>query len=774
MSALIVDDQEQNLYLLRALLGGYGYDVEEARHGAEALAKARQHRPDIVISDLLMPVMDGFTLLRQWKADASLKDIPFVVYTATYTAPEDETLALDLGADAFIVKPAEPEPFVARIGALLSAASAGTMPAARPPAADERAVMKEYSEALVRKLEDKLLALEASIADRTRAEEALRQSEERYRQIVELAEEGMWRIDENAVLTFVNRKAADMCGYAREEMLGRTIYEFMFEADLPTALGNQQRRREGVHERLEIRYRRRDGSAIWALVASTPLFDREGRYLGALGTASDITERKRAEEALRESEARLNEAQRNARIGSWRYQPDGTLNWSDEMFELFRLPRDVPLTREAALTRIHPEDLAAGYGNAFTNALESGVRDFEVEYRVVWPDGSIRTLHGLGEIHRDADGQVVDAAGTVQDITERRRAEAERGAAARRFETVFLGAPEAMSVSELESGRILQVNNAFCKMFGHAREALVGRSALDIGLWSNPGRREVVVGKVRAGERVVGMEGQARTRSGELRETLFSADRIDFGDTTCLLLMFVDVTERRRAQVALEQANLRLHALSTRLLDVQEQERAMVARELHDELGQMLTAIMFQLESLRRGAGRAIAEGIDRSVNVIAEALRQVRSLSLGLRPPELDDLGLAAALRGHIRRVFRTTEAPRVSVDIDGALPPLPPHVAIACFRIAQEALTNVLRHAQARQVRVSVALRETQLELEVVDDGLGFEVERARDAGSIGLSSMAERAQIAGGSLQIDSGPGAGTRVKASFTLDAAAAAS
>ncbi len=97
---LVVDDKPENLDLLRALLQGHGHQVEEARHGAEALVKARQAPPELIVSDLLMPVMDGYTLLRQWKADPRLKPIPFVVYTATYTDPKDEQLALDLGADA--------------------------------------------------------------------------------------------------------------------------------------------------------------------------------------------------------------------------------------------------------------------------------------------------------------------------------------------------------------------------------------------------------------------------------------------------------------------------------------------------------------------------------------------------------------------------------------------------------------------------------------------------------------------------------------------------
>ena len=158
--ALVVDDKEENLYLLRALLQGHGFSVEEARHGAEALTKARQSPPELIISDLLMPVMDGYALLRHWKDDARLKKIPFVVYTATYTEPKDEQLALDLGADAFIIKPAEPDLFMARIVEVLGLAAQGGLLPVNPPGLDEEVLLRKYSEVLVGKLEESTRQLE--------------------------------------------------------------------------------------------------------------------------------------------------------------------------------------------------------------------------------------------------------------------------------------------------------------------------------------------------------------------------------------------------------------------------------------------------------------------------------------------------------------------------------------------------------------------------------------------------------------------------------------
>ena len=157
---LIVDDNPENLYMLRVLLQGHGYVVEEARNGVEALLMARQSPPALVISDLLMPVMDGYTLLKNWRADDRLKIIPFVVFTATYTDPKDERLALNLGADAFIIKPAEPEPFIARISKCWRKKERGELPPGHEARVEDQVIFKQYSEVLVRKLEDKAVQLE--------------------------------------------------------------------------------------------------------------------------------------------------------------------------------------------------------------------------------------------------------------------------------------------------------------------------------------------------------------------------------------------------------------------------------------------------------------------------------------------------------------------------------------------------------------------------------------------------------------------------------------
>ncbi len=182
MTILIVDDNEQNIYQLQVLLGGNGYRVITATNGDEALTTARQAPPDLVVSDILMPVMDGFALCREWKKDARLRTIPFVFYTATYTDERDREFALGLGAERFLVKPEEPEAFVRMLREVLRQVECP--PPAPPPVQvdvqpeEEGGYLKQYNAALIRKLEAKMQQLERAngelardIAERQRMEE---------------------------------------------------------------------------------------------------------------------------------------------------------------------------------------------------------------------------------------------------------------------------------------------------------------------------------------------------------------------------------------------------------------------------------------------------------------------------------------------------------------------------------------------------------------------------------------------------------------------------
>jgi signal transduction histidine kinase len=210
-------------------------------------------------------------------------------------------------------------------------------------------------------------------------------------------------------------------------------------------------------------------------------------------------------------------------------------------------------------------------------------------------------------------------------------------------------------------------------------------------------------------------------------------------------------------------------------MEVQEVERRHIARELHDEIGQVLTAVKISLQTIQRlPEAAAVAHHLDESVKVAAHALQQVRNLSLDLRPSMLDDLGLLAALRWYAHRVGQRTGI-SVHVTADGLTGRLPQEIETACFRIAQEALNNVVKHAGASSVKVEIQHYEMDLVLCVVDDGIGMDVsaarERASGGHSFGMLGMSERASLVGGALEIISAVGRGTEIIARFPLRRAA---
>lgn len=308
---LIVDDKPEHLYLLRALLQGHGYATDEARHGAEALLKARRHPPDMIVSDLLMPVMDGYSFLRHCKADERLRHIPFVVYTATYTEPRDERLALDLGADAFILKPAEPEDLLARLREVQARPSAAAPAEPDAQAPDDR-LLQVYSETLIRKLEEKTMqleeanqALQRDIAERKNTEEKLRESEERFRELAETVHEVFWMTDpEKKQLLYLSP--------AYEKIWGRSCAS-AYDQPHSWLAGIHADDRERVRQAAEAgqegldfddtyRVVRPDGALRWIHARTFPVRNASGRVLRIVGVAEDITERRQLEEQFHQAQ----------------------------------------------------------------------------------------------------------------------------------------------------------------------------------------------------------------------------------------------------------------------------------------------------------------------------------------------------------------------------------------------------------------------------------------------------------------------------------------
>ena len=287
---LICDDNNANLYLLKTLLKGYGLVVTTAENGRDALDKARFNPPDLLITDILMPVMDGYALCREWKADNTLNHIPLIFYTATYTEAKDEAFALSLGADRFIIKPQEPEVFINLIKEVLEEHYA-TRQVATKPLGEEMEFFRQHNEILFHKLEKKMLDLET-------ANQRLRIMEERYRLSFENVTDVVYTIDTDLNVLDVSPSVERILGYKPQEFIGRPISSlrdiFTPESFEQTVADINMVLKGEIIPSTICRFIARDGTQKVGEASGSPL-KRDGLILGTIAVVRDITAHREAD-----------------------------------------------------------------------------------------------------------------------------------------------------------------------------------------------------------------------------------------------------------------------------------------------------------------------------------------------------------------------------------------------------------------------------------------------------------------------------------------------
>ena len=461
MRILVAEDDDNSRVLQETLLSASGYEVTTAADGEQALALIQRDPPDLVLTDILMPKMDGYTLCKNIKDDPELKTIPVIFYTATYTDPRDEAYAKEIGASRFVVKPAEIEALLEIITEVIT--ESRSIPPQRSengPTASATAD-ETYADVLTRKLHKKIQDLETE--QRKRAE-----TKSRYLRLVESLQGSyiFFTHDHNGVFTYISPSVKNVLGFSPPELMGH------YSATLTEAPMNRITRNRteaairGTHQNsFEAEVRHKSGSPRILEIEEYPIIDADGKVACVEGIAKDITERKLVEKELRHIKKDLEHAMRTARLGNWVWHIEEDRLWfSEEIHRMFDLdPGHTEDTKTLYWQAIHPEDRARV--REATDRVLKGNSPLDMDYRIIMPDQSQRYVHEHSELFTDPVTQKpLRVSGTIQDITNRKQMEMENARLARQL----LQTQKLEAIGTLASGIAHDFNNLLTPIMGFA------------------------------------------------------------------------------------------------------------------------------------------------------------------------------------------------------------------------------------------------------------------------------------------------------------------
>jgi PAS domain S-box-containing protein len=612
------------------------------------------------------------------------------------------------------------------------------------------------------------------LAEHDKTLEDLRKSEERFQLAVCGSTDGIWdwNILSNAV--FYSERYRSLLGYTRAEFPDAFVsfVSVLHADDLDRVLGSiETSLKQRTPHDIEFRLRTKPGEFRWFRGRGEAIWNAQGKPVRMAGSITDITEQKMAALSLLQSE------QRFSRI----------FNNSPVPIVLFRLADGVVLDANECFFRM----------SGFTREEVIGHTALELK---VYPDPSRRAfimdqlrqhghLHGYEQLFRAKSGQIlshvlwldvvsINAEDCVLvialDLTADKLREQLIRESEEKFSKAFLSSPNGVAISELETGRYIEVNDSFCQMLGRGRDEILGRTSIELGAFQTVAEREKALGSLRSTGHVRDCELRIRTPCGVAKTVLVSAERIELGGMPCLVLVVFEITARLEAETRLEKTGRQLRALTSRLQSLREEERTHLAREIHDHLGQLLTALSLDLATIERRAAHVSDPALLAPLNakissaraLTVETISAVQKIASGLRPPILDRVGLEAAIEAEVQS-FQLRSGMRCQLRVPDRTTKLTPDQATAMFRIFQEILTNVSRHARASILTVALRREHGTLQLVVADDGVGIQESDLEDPSSIGLLGMRERAQILGGNITFGRNAGQGTIVTVNIPL-------
>ncbi|QIN80084.1 PAS domain S-box protein [Rubrobacter marinus] len=613
--------------------------------------------------------------------------------------------------------------------------------------------IRELNAQLENRVAERTARLEAALAELKERERGLRESKERYQAVVEQAGEGIFLFDPSTKrILEANLAFQRMFGYAAEELGQTTLYD-LAPQDPEGVDRNVARAMElgqiWVGER---RYRRKDGTRIDVEVSGS-VISYSGKEV-VCSVVRDVTERKRAEEALRASEERFRSLVDQSPLSIQILSPDGrTLRvnraWEElfgltlEGIEGYNLLEDPQLVEKGVMPYVlrgfagEPTEIPPiAYVPDETLPGASAYRDQER-----WVQAFIYPV-------RDAAGETHEIVLMHEDVSERKRAEEALRESEERYRAVVEQAAEGIVLVDVETKRIFETNAVYESLLGYSPDEMKALTLYDIVPY---GRESMDCYVERVLERRVYVSGERRhlRKDGTLVDVEVSASVISYGGREAMCVVVRDITERKRAEEALREAR--------------EAERRRIARDMHDQVLSDLVYALSEIQIHQELYGQGEGDG---GLNDAAEAMRRsvegLRAAIFEMRLDETLERSVSSSLEALIevnRRMARGRYGVQFVLE-EGAAETIPLETGKGLVRVLQEALNNARRHSGASNIRVALRLEDGQVLAEVSDDGRGFDPRSS--VGGVGMSSMRGRAEALGGQLEVESEPGKGTTVR------------
>lgn len=609
---------------------------------------------------------------------------------------------------------------------------------------------------------------------RTAAEDggAPRMDGEVYRGFFEQSLDAVFVLGGAGAILDASQSAVDLFMYSRRQldrMRLKDLYAHVVQLE-PVWRDLQQK---GYVKERQARLRKRDGTVIDCLVTMVAGRRADGEITQCYCTVRNVNEYERTLEALRESERRYSLLAESIMDVIWILDTDLHLSYLSPSVERLRGYSIEDVMSQRLDQILTPDSLSKA--RKLMKAELTGKKNLKERFKLgtvvlemthkgggtVWTENKVTLLYG-------PDGYPAGIMGVTRDVTERRKMEASLRDSERRYRLLAENITDVIWVSDMNMNRTY-VSPSAKSLQGYRSVDDIPQNVKDLLTPASFRRAAKIFARELAAEkrrrnlrRAWTMEVEVKREDGS---TVWTEDRITFlrdksGKPTGYLGVTRDITLRKQAEDA-------LRSLSRRLVEVQELERRGIARELHDHIGQELTGLKLSLESVSRLPPPQVQARLSEALAAINELVSRVQDLSLEFRPAMLDDLGLVPALLWHFERLNSQTGV-RVAFRHRGIQRRFAPEIETAVYRIVQEGLTNVARHAGVVEASVRLVLQKGVLGVYIEDEGIGFDTDAAFARGtSSGLTGMQERATLLGGQFEIISAPGAGTLLVAKFPV-------